>query len=55
MELVPGFIWLPYRQWLEWRVPRNSMESATLSRRANDVDGCKSADNYITLLSKGDV
>mmetsp|Transcript_30572 Transcript_30572/g.63075 ORF Transcript_30572/g.63075 Transcript_30572/m.63075 type:complete len:82 (-) Transcript_30572:26-271(-) len=39
----------------QWRVPRNSMESATLSRRANDVDGCKAADNYITLLSKGDV
>ena len=36
-------------------VSQDSMESATLSRRANDVDGCKAADNYITLLSKGDV
>ena len=32
-ELVPGFIWLPWRRWLE----SSSLETATLSRRATEV------------------
>ena len=35
---VPGFIWLPFRQWLEWCAPRNSMETTTALE--GNVDRC---------------